>query len=70
MPTFKKMGPISSVNFSLNILVDDPQTKDGWWQVETRQSAAEGGYSSQIMRIWNIDGKLVAEGMQCVAVFI
>ena len=70
MPTFKKMGPISSVNFSLNILVDDPQTKDGWWQVETRQSAAGGGYSSQIMRIWNMDGELVAEGMQCVAVCV
>jgi len=69
IPMFKKMGPISSVNFTLNILVDTPETEDGWWQVETRQSAATGGYSSQIMRIWNTDGVLVAEGMQCVAVF-
>ena len=70
MPMLKKMGPVSSVNFTLNILVDDPQTDDGWWQIETRQSAAQGGYSSQIMRIWNTNGVLVAEGMQCVAIFV
>jgi len=70
MPMFKKMGPVSSVNFMLNILVDNPETEDGWWHVETRLSAAQGGYSSQIMRIWNMDGVLVAEGMQCVAIFL
>jgi len=70
LPMFTKMGPVSSVNFTLNILVDEPQTDDGWWHIETRLSAAQGGYSSQIMRIWNMDGVLVAEGMQCVAIFM
>lgn len=70
LPMFKKMGPVSSVNFMLNILVDNPITKDGWWHVETKLTAAQGGYASQVMRFWNTDGVLVAEGMQSVAIFV
>ncbi|WP_371397074.1 acyl-CoA thioesterase [Fretibacter rubidus] len=70
LPMFKKMGPVSSVNFLLNFLVDAPKTTDGWWQVETSLSAAQNGYSSQVMRIYNYDGELVCEGMQMVAIFI
>ena len=69
LPMFKKMGPVSSVNFMLNFLTDTPTTTDGWWQVETMQTAAKDGYSSQVMRFWNRAGILVAEGMQSVAVF-
>lgn len=70
LPLFKKMGPVSSVNWMLNILVDNPTTEDGWWHVETKLTAASGGYASQVMRYWNTDGVLVAEGMQAVAIFI
>lgn len=70
MPMLKKMGPVSSVNWMFNVLVDDPQTDDGWWHVETKLTAASGGYSSQVMRYWNTDGVLVAEGMQAVAIFV
>lgn len=64
-----KMAPVSSVNFLLNFVTDTPRTHDGWWQVETRLTTAAQGYSSQIMRIYNSDNELVAEGMQAVAVF-
>ena len=70
MPTFKRTGPVSSVNWHMNILVDDLVTEHGWWQIETRQTATEGGYSSQIMRFWNRAGELAAEGMQSVAIFV
>ena len=70
IPLFKRMGPISSINFMLNILHDNPRSNNGWWQIETKLTSAHNGYSSQIMRIWNTDGKLIAEGMQCVAIFI
>lgn len=70
LPMFTKMGPVSSVNWMLNILVDDPVTTDGWWHVETTLTAASGGYASQVMRYWNTDGVLVAEGMQAVAIFV
>ncbi len=69
-PTFKKMGPISSMNWQVNILVDDVDSEDGWYLVETAQTAVQGGYSSQIMRFWNRTGVLVAEGIQSVAIFI
>lgn len=70
MPMFTKMGPVSSMTFLLNILDDAPATKDGWWQVETRQTAAHGGYSTQVMRFFDYNGRLVAEGLQSVTIFI
>ncbi len=69
-PLFKQFGAVSSVNWIFTVLSDDPQTKDGWWHVETKLTAAAGGYSTQVMRIWNTHGELVAEGMQCVAIFM
>ncbi|NNE58221.1 MAG: thioesterase family protein [Hellea sp.] len=70
MATYKSVKAVSSMNWQLNILVDDVTSEDGWYQIETRQSAAEGGYSSQIMRFWNRKGDLIAEGLQSVAIFI
>jgi len=69
-PTFKKMGPISSMNWQMNILVDDIDSEDGWYQVETNQTAAKDGYSSQPMRFWDRGGRLVAEGFQSVSIFV
>ena len=68
-PTFKTFGPLSSVNWQMNF-VSDITTTDGWWHVETQQTAARDGYSSQVMRFWNAGGELVAEGMQSVAIFV
>ena len=70
IPLFKKIGPISSVNWIFTVLTEAPSTKDGWWHVESRLSVAQGGYSTQVMRIWNTNGDLVAEGMQCIAIFV
>ena len=70
LPMLTKMGPVSSVNFLLNFITDFPKTRDGWWQVETKLTTANDGYSSQIMRIFNYEGELVAEGMQMVALFV
>ena len=70
MPMFQKMGPISSMTWMMNFLVDEPQTDDGWWHIETKLTAALNGYSSQVMRFWNTEGTLVAEGMQSVAMFV
>ena len=68
MPLARTFDPISSINWTLNFLVP-PTTQDGWFEIETRMSAANEGYSSQIMRNWNSEGILVAEGMQSVAIF-
>lgn len=68
-PLMKQPGPISSISWIFTVLTDEPRTEDGWWHIETKLTAAGGGYSSQVMRIWNTDGDLIAEGMQCVAIF-
>lgn len=69
MPTLTEFGPISSMNWHMNVL-RPAETSDGWWHIETCQTAAQDGYSSQVMRFWNTDGDLVAEGMQSVAIFV
>ena len=69
MPLLRSFAPVSSMSWMFNLLTDTPQTEDGWWHVEARLTAAKGGYSSQVMRIWNTDGEMVVEGMQSIAIF-
>ncbi|MFC3616739.1 acyl-CoA thioesterase [Lutimaribacter marinistellae] len=69
-PMFTRIGPNSSMTWICNILAAQPATRDGWWMVETDLTAAQDGYSSQVMRMWNTDGELVVEGMQSVVVFV
>lgn len=70
LPMFKQMGPVSSMNWQINILSEDMSTQDGWWQIETVLTASARGYSSQIMRFWNRAGSLCAEATQSVTIFI
>jgi len=65
----RTFSPVSSMSWMFNLLTDNPSTEDGWWQIESRLTAAQGGYSSQVMRIWNSAGELVVEGMQSIAIF-
>ncbi len=62
-------GPVSSINWSFNLLDTQPATRDGWWLAETASDHAAGGYSSERQRLWNADGKQMLAGMQSVAVF-
>lgn len=63
-----QMGPVSSMTWMLNIL-REPDTNDGWYMLESDLTAAREGYSSQVMRIFNRKGELVADAMQSVAIF-
>ena len=65
----QRPGPISSVNWSFNLLAPAPTTREGWWLAETASQHADHGYSSERLRLWNASGQQVLEGMQCVAVF-
>ncbi|QPC98241.1 acyl-CoA thioesterase [Qipengyuania soli] len=69
MRAMKRQGPISSINWSFNLLETAPTTRDGWWLSENASQHADDGYSSERLRLWNADGKQVLDGMQCVAVF-
>ncbi|QQN75363.1 thioesterase family protein [Croceicoccus sp. YJ47] len=65
----KEPGPVSSAMWSIDLLVSEPRTRDGWWLLETRTDQAEGGMSTQSMAIWNADGEPVAIGSQTVSIF-
>ena len=69
MRAMQRQGPISSINWSFNVLDIAPKTKDGWWLSENASQHAADGYSSERLRMWNADGVQVLDGMQCVAVF-
>ncbi len=69
MRAMRRKGPLSSVNWSLNILDPEASTRDGWWLAETASDHADLGYSSERLRLWNADGKLVMVGMQAAAIF-
>ena len=69
MRAMKRRGPLSSVNWSFNILDPEAQTCGGWWLAETASDHADLGYSSERLRLWNADGKLVMVGMQAAAIF-
>ena len=69
MRAMQRQGPISSINWSFNLLDTNPTTRDGWWLSENASQHAAAGYSSERLRLWNAEGKQVLDGMQCVAIF-
>ncbi|WP_017932199.1 thioesterase family protein [Robiginitomaculum antarcticum] len=70
LPMSKTMGPVSSVNWMINILTEDISTDDGWWLIDTRLNDAGQGYSSQTMTLWDAGGRPVIDAMQSVALFL
>lgn len=69
MPMFAAFAPISSMTWMVNLLTDKPQSRDGWWLMQSRAEQAGDGYSSQDMLVWNREGELVISGKQSVAIF-
>ena len=67
---FPEPAPTSSMTWLVNFLVDDPQTDEGWWLMQTRAEHAREGYSSQDMLVWNASGQPVIAGRQSVALFL
>jgi acyl-CoA thioesterase len=65
----QRQGPISSINWSFNVLDPESRSRDGWYLAENASQHADAGYSSERLRMWDADGRQVLDGMQCVAVF-
>lgn len=63
-------GPISSMNWQVNMLTDAPATEDGWWLLESVTHHAHHGASSQYMTVWNSRLEPVMAAMQSVALFV
>ena len=69
MRAMQRQGPVSSINWSFNLLGVEPETRDGWWLSENASQYADGGYSSERLRLWNAEGVQVLDGLQSVAIF-
>jgi acyl-CoA thioesterase len=70
MGLMREKGMVSSMNWHVNMLTDAPNTRDGWWYLESETHHAANGASSQYMTVWNSDGDPVMTGMQSVAIFV
>ncbi len=70
MGLMTKSGPVSSMNWQVNMLTDTPQTRDGWWLLTSETHHAQNGASSQYMTVRNADLEPVMTGMQSVALFV
>ncbi len=69
MRIMQRMGPISSINWSFNVLEPEANNPDGWYLAENASQHADNGYSSERLRMWNSEGRQMLDGLQCVAVF-
>ncbi len=69
MRIMQRTGPISSINWSFNVLDPETRSQDGWYLAENASQHADAGYSSERLRMWDSEGRQVIDGLQCVAVF-
>ena len=69
MRVMQRPGPMSSMNWAINLLDPVAETRDGWWLCETSSDHAGDGYSSERLRLWDADGRLVSIGQQAAAIF-
>ena len=69
MRIMERMGPISSINWSFNVLDPETQSEGGWYLAENASQHADSGYSSERLRMWDTDGRQVLDGIQNVAIF-
>ena len=69
MRATRRVGPISSINWSFNVLDTESRSQDGWYLAENASQHADAGYSSERLRMWDTEGRQVLDGIQCVAVF-
>ena len=66
----ERPGPISSINWSFNVLDTEPaHPPGGWWLARNHSEQVDLGYSSERLGLWRGDGTPVLSGMQAVAVF-
>lgn len=69
MRIMDRPGPISSINWSFNVLDPQTQSPGGWYLAENASQHLDKGYSSERLRMWDAEGRQVLDGLQSVAVF-
>ena len=64
-----QLNALSSMNWNINMLRDNPTTTDGWFLLRTATKHIRHGYSSQEMQVWNRDGERMMDCIQHIAIF-
>ena len=67
--TISGVRALSSMNWNINFLTDDFTTENGWWLMRSATRFIRDGYSSQLIQIWNSEGRRVMDSMQHIAIF-
>lgn len=67
--TFTDVVPISTMTWSIDLLVPEIINPSGWWLVRGEAETIREGYSAQTTVIWSPDGRPVASARQTVAIF-
>lgn len=65
----KPFKALSSMSWHINLLTDDLTTQDGWWLMRSATNFIKDGYVSQLIQVWNSDGKRVMDSLQMQALF-
>jgi acyl-CoA thioesterase len=60
---------LSSMNWNINFLTDDFSTENGWWLMRSATRFIREGYSSQLIQVWNSEGRRVMDSAQHIAIF-
>ncbi|EKQ6357999.1 thioesterase family protein [Pseudomonas aeruginosa] len=66
---FREPVPISTVTWSVDVLDESFENKEGWWLVRSVAESARNGFTTQVITIWAADGRPVLAARQNVAVF-
>ena len=69
MATFTEPAMISSMNWSIEFVTDNPVTEDRWYLARHTSPQAAEGYCVQDMIMWNASGAPMMIGRQTVALF-
>jgi acyl-CoA thioesterase len=65
----QRQGPLSSINWSFNVLTPNPTTRDRFYLAEAAAQWADDGFSSERLRLYNSEGEQMLDGIQCAALF-
>jgi acyl-CoA thioesterase len=67
--TISGVRALSSMNWNVNFLTNDFSTENGWWLMRSATRFIRDGYSSQLIQVWNSEGRRVMDAAQHVAIF-
>ena len=66
---FEQPAPISTMTWGIDFLTHDIQVQKNWFLLQSIAEATENGYSSQIMNVWDRDGRPIMAARQTIAIY-